>query len=879
MPAGTEFTRLTKEALFARLAQAPSAVSVVTPNRRLAHELSLEYHETQAAAGLVAWETADILPFSAFVGRLHEDALYSDLRPGLPLLLSPEQEWELWQGAIRASAWGDGLLNIASTAEECRRAWALAHEWQIATALVGGAGNEDARAFAEWARTYARRCDTEGSTDAARLSDVMSPLLAQAALRKPQLLVAYGYDVMPPQVRVFLRACQAQGVEVHECNPRSRNARTLRMSFASAREELEAAANWARRQLEQGAARVGVVVPDLGQRRREVARIFTRVMQPDRHLPGAPRRAPPFNISLGEPLAGYALVHAALGVLEIATGEVAFEDASRLVRSPFIAGAEAEFPARAMLDAAMRRVAPARVSLAKLVSLVDGAPVLRERLEALLAVVREPGPAERSPHEWGKRFSACLAAVGFPGERSLDSAEYQTHLKFNETLAGFARLESIVARMPAMRALSRLRHLCAQTLFQPETGEAPVQVLGALESAGLEFDALWVAGLTDEAWPLPARLNPFIAPALQRQAGIPEASAEGALERGRRITQGWLGAADTVVMSHPRMDGDRALLVSPLIREVAEGELRIDPVPRHRDLIFASRRTEALEDGRALPLPTKSPHGGTRILADQAACPFRAFARHRLGADALETPVEGPDARTRGKLLHALMKAVWEELKDSDGLRGDCGPAIARAAQLAVEQARLDEPLAGLERTRLAKLAREWLEVERARPPFAVVAAEEQRKLHVAGMQISGRIDRLDRLAAGGHAIIDYKTGNPTPIHWQGDRPDDPQLPLYALSAQEDIVAVAFAKLKTGAMRYMGFSERADLVPGVKPAENWTSLVESWKAAIEALGLGFAEGDARVDPKKGLQTCRQCDLQTLCRIYERVNVLEADEDE
>jgi hypothetical protein len=132
----------------------------------------------------------------------------------------------------------------------------------------------------------------------------------------------------------------------------------------------------------------------------------------------------------------------------------------------------------------------------------------------------------------------------------------------------------------------------------------------------------------------------------------------------------------------------------------------------------------------------------------------------------------------------------------------------------------------------------------------------------------------MDKLEAGGHALIDYKTGRPTPNDWLGERPDDPQLPLYALNAKEDIAAVAFARLKTGEMRYMGFSKGKDVIADVKQAKDWTGLVADWKRQIDALGNGFASGDARVDPKKQLATCRYCDLQPLCRVYERVNALE-----
>ena len=71
---------LQKSELFARLAVGHAArITVVTPNQRLAHSLTLEFDDYQLARGLTSWEAADILPFGAFVERLWEDALYSDL--------------------------------------------------------------------------------------------------------------------------------------------------------------------------------------------------------------------------------------------------------------------------------------------------------------------------------------------------------------------------------------------------------------------------------------------------------------------------------------------------------------------------------------------------------------------------------------------------------------------------------------------------------------------------------------------------------------------------------------------------------------------------------------------------------------------------------
>ena len=92
-------------------------------------------------------------------------------------------------------------------------------------------------------------------------------------------------------------------------------------------------------------------------------------------------------------------------------------------------------------------------------------------------------------------------------------------------------------------ALARLRRLAAQTLFQPEAPDAPVQILGVLESAGMSFDHLWVMGLSDEAWPIHPRPNPFLPLEAQRQARVPEASLEATLALDAAITRGWRSAA------------------------------------------------------------------------------------------------------------------------------------------------------------------------------------------------------------------------------------------------------------------------------------------------------------------------------------------------
>jgi hypothetical protein len=78
-------------------------------------------------------------------------------------------------------------------------------------------------------------------------------------------------------------------------------------------------------------------------------------------------------------------------------------------------------------------------------------------------------------------------------------------------------------------------------------------------------------------------------------------------------------------------------------------------------------------------------------------------------------------------------------------------------------------------------------------------------------------------------------------------------------------------------MRFIGHSRANGLLPKVKAHDNWQQLLAAWKKDAEALGASFAAGDAHVDPKNDLKTCRRCDLQTLCRVYEKFSGLRSEE--
>jgi hypothetical protein len=112
-----------------------------------------------------------------------------------------------------------------------------------------------------------------------------------------------------------------------------------------------------------------------------------------------------------------------------------------------------------------------------------------------------------------------------------------------------------------------------------------------------------------------------------------------------------------------------------------------------------------------------------------------------------------------------------------------------------------------------------------------------------------------------------------------GDRPDEPQLPLYVVGAERDAAAVAFAQVKAGEMKFSALARDGDLLPDTKAfAESryrdrhgsWQEMVAAWRADLARIAAGFVAGEAMVDPKRYPDTCRYCDVKPFCRIYERL---------
>ena len=897
----TDYPKIPHSAVWEKI---ENGAAVLTVNRRLARHLIGEYAAGHMAAGRSAWETPNILPYSAWLEHLYDALL---LNPALesaekwPDALSPSQERWIWESVIRESEYGKELLQTQAAAKTAQTAGALCRQWRLDVKALSHAPPPDTEAFIDWLQDFARRCRQQNWAEAARLPDLVASAIRQALIELPETILFTGFDEYPPQMQELFAAMQAGGTSVLHLAAPDVSSHGVRYELPDTEAEITCAAHWTRQMLTEGPnTRIGIIVPNLEAVRDRLIRIFDDILHPGLVFSTETDLERIYNISLGRPLAAYPMIRTALTVLEKAGACIPVNTVSELLRSPFIGGTDAEMASRGLLDARLRKTGETEFAIKALrvKAQAMGCDQLCGNLRAL-----EKAQADlfspKSPSMWAAVFPTLLAALEWPGGRTLSSAEYQSLDAWQESLSRFSAMDRVAGLIPQDRAIRMLKEILADVLFQPETGDRPVQVLGVLEAAGASFDALWVMGLHNEAWPPPPRPNPLIPVWIQRKYNIRHASAERELEYARQITDRLENAAPTVVFSCPGRDGDAELFPSPLIQHLppaapeAVGQTVNYKFWRdfRKSAVFdrtADETGPAVADGAYVS-------GGTGLLKAQADCPFKAFVKYRLRAEALETPVSGLSPAERGALVHRALETLWEAVETYSALMAmpgaDLEAVVEKSAAAAIhEQAPLKprtftERFAAMEADRLTALIMEWLEKERDRAPFVVRDREAQLPVTICGFGLTTYADRIDRLADGRLVIIDYKTGTPALKDWFNDRMAEPQLPLYAVSLNEPLAAILFGQVRKGEARFIGVADDDGIAPGIRALENDSrqarefvsieDLLPRWRAQLEALGNEVKSGYAAVSPADIRLSCRYCDFSSICRITES-DMLEAD---
>lgn len=848
---------------------------ILTANNRLRNHILRAYADQQTAKGLEAWPTPRIFPLNLWL-RSCWDELQAQAYPKAAMMIATNLQRQLmWEEIITHAPDCDALLQPEPLAQHADSALRNLELWRLTPADFLHQGNQNSQSFNNWLDEFNTRLARASFITEEAAHQIIAEAFSQGVLPALPRIYLQGFDDIPPLYRHLL---QQASQEIIEVAPLSCSDTLLqRVSAADDAGEIRAAALWAKQQLENnGDAVIGIIVPNLGQCRDQVERLFTDVFEPLALLPTTPRYTLPFNFSAGTPLASTPLIHCALELLNVNREQWEVDPLCDLLLSPFFGDTDNEIALRAQLCDRLRQLGRFSLSTRDLRFYTQRLYEKTEwendtHLAARLIALETQSHSARGQHTaayWIDFFQQQLNILGWPGVRRLDSQEYQQAKLWHKVLDDFATFDSSAIRMDVYQALKQLRNLTGKTPFQAQTPDSPIQILGALEGAGLRFSHCWVMGLHHRQWPPVPAPNPLLPLALQKQYNMPHASAERELIFARALTENYRQCAQHVIFSSAHTDNENELRPSALIRDIPLTDLSV-VVDQSRSCsqeniqrVSASKNWQLINSARGpkIALTGAPVRGGSSLFKHQAACPFNAFARLRLGASIPDAPMPGFSPIERGNLLHDALATIWRELKDSRQLHAmdenSLHQLLEKAAAEALQPLQKKRPkelgafYCQLEKERLVRLLTLWLEQEKTRPPFKVIAVEEAQDIVFSGLQLKLRIDRIDQLESGDLLLIDYKTGSPKMKSWLSERPDEPQLPLYAITHTDKISAIAFAQINAKSMHWIGMGEMNVAHEGIYPsAQEWPLQLQEWQTILQQLAKDFISGDARVDFK------------------------------
>ncbi len=894
---------------------------ILCSTSRLARSLRVSEARRRRDEGLLRWTPLPAMELSLWLDTVIGDALLcGDISSATAPLLVPDafQERILWERAIEDSLSHEvaaALFDLGGMAAAAMEANRLQIAWRIR--LADEELSEESRQFLRWRAAFRKQCAESGWMEPARYLEWQIDQLEAGAGVLPQQLYLAGFDRLSPQEERLFHVLAGRTVEIVSWGTGgAQPGPGSRVELPDREAECRAAVAWAQQQLQSNPrARIAIVAPELGAIRSRLAALLDDGFHPVAITAKAAEATRCYDFSLGVPLSTQPLIACALTLLRAFRARRRLEQGtlSSLLSQPYWSAGLQEADGKAILDAAMRRDLPSVLSLDRWARYVRkmadrgvAVPLLADHLEAALQLAPRSN-ARQLPSAWAASFRMLLGALGWPGARGVSSHEYQARQAFYELLDGLSRMDKVLGEIDIGAAMLRLQQACAEQIFQPRSeGDPNIVVMGMLEATGEPLDAIWVMGMNDHLWPPPARPNPLLPASAQRAARAPNADASVQAEFARAIHSRLLRSASNLVFSHAHAEGDRELRLSPLIASLPLlGEVPLQQTLAETLAASHDQTLEFIDDHRA-PAVSEGERvaGGASLLRAQAVCPAWAYFQYRLGGRKLETPIDGLDAAGRGSLLHMALELFWRgrslpwlqslsETEQAEAVRG----AIARA--MARFDADREEPLpagfSALEAARLQRVLTAWLEYEKSRTEsFEVQDCEREVKLEIEGISVRLVIDRVDVLADGGVILLDYKTGsNLDHKNWAQERMTEPQLPIYAslALAGEQVVGVAFARVRRDEGRFIGISRDAALLPDVSGLQEdkarkdfpeqrfptWDALVAHWKSSVEAIAREVRQGEAavRFSEEKDLE---YCDVKPLLRLPERKLLFERNGD-
>ena len=875
----------------------PEIPLTLTVNARLARWLLLEHDEQKRKAGENAWQTPPILPLSSWLRNVWLASWPEKY------LLSELQCEKIWEEIINQDSARLDLLHLQGVASQTSKAFSLLHEYRLPRDKKLYEQTDESKAFLRWIRKFE-----------SRLSSALAPCMLMDAVRNsmqegeiliPHSLRIRGFEEQSPQLKYFLNFLREKGTRVDFLSPvpspeilaqrmEKLNDKNVNVEeYENRQGEAEACACWVRSIFQPG-KRIGIVVPELEKYRTLLKRELAAELVPETIF-SLDEEDLPFNISLAPPLSQEPMIKLALNLLSVKTSNVPVSTFLSIIQSPFFGFAFPPTREISDLERNLRKKRVLSIPLDRFHSICGSVPQVDQLVESLKSWTLNN--SKLMPEKWAKELSDFLKTTGWPGKvapgtdkQSVLSKRHQGFEAWKDCLNQLCSLNQILGPINRLEVLNHLTHITRSKPFQSKTPEHSIQVIGLLESSGMQFDYLWVMGCHHEALPAHPEPNPFIPYEIRNKYSIPRSNPQRELKFTEQSLTRLLMAAPDVHFSYPLHEGDMNLEMSPLLKRFPQDKKTPYLSNRIKDQVRAMNQLEKFTEPAFLQVTdseknqygTQGISSGYALLKDQVDCPFRAFARHRLNSQ--RTPVAEIDFDNldRGNLIHKALELFWDKTRNRKNLSNlshgilekrieEC---VQEALKLCSQRTTGQTQFNKLEIERNVRLIHDWLlNIERERPDFQVLHNEEDVSINLCGIKLSLRIDRIDEIPGKGLLLIDYKTGREAkPAEWFAEKIRAPQLPLYATA--QPPVGLAYGHLTLGKPEFKG---TADLPLGKLKnydfakdtgCSTWKELLSYWKNNLNRVADEFLQGNNQVLPVNKGEPCLHCEFNSLCRIQE-----------
>ena len=906
---------------------------LLLPGERAVRQVSSAFDQRQRARGLAAWEPAQALSWSHWTRSLWNQLILTGAEKRL--LLNPLQEHDLWRQVVADYASRESIASLDSLATLAHSAWQLAAAYRATSPLQPfklrqSAASQDSRIFARWADAFARLCAQRELLSAALLEEALLEHLRSGRLSAPPSILLVGFSERTPAQQRLLTELQAQGTEaalrsddparsrtvVTECDlhaPSTANPLCAAVVAAHESEELLLAVRWVRQLLQSAqtsgqSLRIAMLLPNPAQERAALEPVLRQILTPELQSIHADPSSTPWVFSSGSPLSSLPILTDAMELVRWAIAPLSQERVTSLLLSPYVGDNGANLQA---LDAAarfdlrrLRRLTLLRseISISDVLEQADQSSSqqsssdllsslrwLRRLQEHVTQDLRRP----REYAEWMEFIRELVQSANWPGNRPLTAAEFAASQAWEDALDAVSTLDYSGRRTSFEDAWQALEFHLQRTSSLPASPHTSIEILSAAEAEASVFDAAVLLRFTDANWPENESPHPLLPWALQRSLQMPGTDPAATAARSRARLERLLHSTGNILFTSAAQDQSGHLRPSPFLETLPVQHLDAATLlSSHGAAPALEESTEAIpcqtvaDDEPLPPLPPGEVIGGASVLRLQAACGFLAFAQLRLASSEVEHhPLEGTlglDAAESGSLLHRALQNFWKTVASQERLRSmrpdELNATLTSSIDVAIPrrlrlQGDWDQAYLSVLKQRLGSLLRQWLTHELERGPFRILDVERQESVTIGPLTLDVRVDRIDQVQDGVF-LVDYKTGSQ--IHtglWDGERPDDPQLPLYALLPEaEELKGLAFAWIRAGEqMNWVGFQAEEGVLPpstsrSSSSLRDMASLQQAWSHTLAHLAEEFAQGNAQVLPKSYDNNCVACAQRLLCRI-------------